>query len=107
MPHCLHNSIFSTFCFTIENLASQQRRNLASHQKTIWQSNFDAILRRKRHNKDIIVRAERYHIEIHNVTSHIGGGWVVVNLTQSLMGGGWVPKNVKIRVTYYVNSPLK
>ena len=29
-----------------------------------------------------------YHIEIHNVTSHNGGGWVVLNLIQSLTGVG-------------------
>ena len=29
-----------------------------------------------------------YHIEIHNVTSHIGGGLVSFNLIQSLTGQG-------------------
>ena len=48
-----------------------------------------------------------YHIEIHNVTSHIGGGWVVLKLIQSLTGGLWVPRNSKVRVTYYVSGPLR
>ena len=52
------------------------------------------------------MRAEIYHIEIDNVTSHNGGGWVVLNLIQSLTGG-WVPRNAKVRATYYVNSPLR
>ena len=69
---------------------------MASHQKIIWQSYVDTILRRKKHNKDIIMRAEMYHIEIHNVTSHIGGGWVVFNLIQSLTRGGWVPRMSKL-----------
>ena len=80
---------------------------MTSHQKIIWQSYVDTILRRKRYNKDIIMRAEMYHIEIHNVTSHIGGGWVVMNLIQSLTGGGRVPGNSKVLVTYYVNSLLQ
>ena len=66
---------------------------MASHQNIIWQSYVDAILRRRKHSKDIIMRAEKYHIEIHNVTSHNGGGWVVFNLIQSLTGGLWVPRN--------------
>ena len=33
------------------------------------------------------MRAEMYHIEIHNVTSHIGGGWVVLNLIQKFHRG--------------------
>ena len=54
----------------------------------------------QRHNKHTIMRAEKYHIEIHNVTSHNGGGgWVVLNLRLSMTGGGWVPKNAKISVT--------
>ena len=58
----------------------------------------------KGHNKHIIMKKEKYHIEIHNVMSHIGGGWVALNLLQSVTGGGWVCKNAKISVTYYVNS---
>ena len=34
---------------------------------------FDAILKPKRHNKHIIMKAEKYPIEIHNVMSHTLG----------------------------------
>ena len=44
----------------------------------VQQLDFDAILKPKRHNKDIITKAEKYPIEIHYVTSHNGGGWVVL-----------------------------
>ena len=53
------------------------------------------------------MRAEMCHIKIHNVTLHMGGGWVVFNVIQCLTGGGWVLKNAEVRVTYYVNSPLR
>ena len=38
----------------------------------------------KRHNKNTIKKAEKY-IEIHNVTSHVGGGWVSKNAKVSVV----------------------
>ena len=53
---------------------------LALHRKIIWQSYLDAILRSIKHNRNIIMRAEKYAIEVHNATSHNRGGWAAVNL---------------------------
>ena len=42
----------------------------------------------KRYTIHIIMKPEKYHIEIHNVMSLIGGRWIVLNLLQSVTGGG-------------------
>ena len=75
----LNNSIFYTFCFIIENLGMFETTfgsTATNYLAILFGCHFEA----KRHNKHIITRAEKYHIEIHNVTSHTGGGWVVLNL---------------------------
>ena len=96
MSHFLNNSIFSTFCFIIENLAIFQKKfgftsknNLAY---LLW-CYFEAK------NYISLKKSEKYPIEIHNMTSHNGGGWVVLNLWQSVTGGGWASKYAKISVT--------
>ena len=73
MSYFLNNSLFYIFCFIIARLAPFIW-HLASPLKIIWQSYFDAILSPKTHNMHTIMKAEKYPIETHNVTSPIGGG---------------------------------
>ena len=79
MSYFLNNSILITHYLKIASLALFQNK-CGFTSKTIWQSYVDAIVKPERHNKDIITKAEKHSMEIHNVMSNTEGGWVVLNL---------------------------
>ena len=90
MLNFLNSTIVSTFALKTANKALF-RTNLAPRIKSnlaiLFLCHFGHFklfhfhhLQQERHTKHIIPKAERFPIEIHNVMSHILGGWVALNL---------------------------